>query len=201
MNDAVYDITTQRREELRQAAYEMAGKYGFAALTVAGISEHVGLTKGNIHHYFDSKEDLIEHAVRFAHAQFRKAVLERLRLANSPGERLWSVIEGTFAPEIFQPQIHRLWLSIFQAAKSNPRLARLLEIVDRRTITHVMSPLRQLVSTERLETTAFGLMALMDGCWFLALSQPPIARKAALEMIAAHIRVTIPSFDMSVVKL
>lgn len=200
MNDALHDITILRRQELRQAAYEMAGEYGFAALTVAGIAEHVGITKGNIHHYFDSKEDLIEQAVRFAHAQFRAAVLERLRLATSPSERLWSVIEGTFAPEIFQPKIHRLWLSIFQAAKNQPRLARLLEIVDRRTITHIMMPLRQLVSPAQLETTGFGLMALMDGCWFLALSEPPITRKSALEMIAEHIRLTIPSFDMPVVK-
>ena len=60
MNDVPLNISSHRRQELRQAAYEMAGQHGFAALTVAGIAEHAGLTKGNIHHYFDSKEDLIE---------------------------------------------------------------------------------------------------------------------------------------------
>ncbi len=121
----VHDTTALRRQELRQAAYEMAGKYGFEALTVAGIAKHAGLTKGNIHHYFESKEDLIEQTVRFAHAEFRKAVLERLRNACSPSERLWSVVDGNFAPEIFLLKFRRLWLSIFQAAKANPRLARL----------------------------------------------------------------------------
>jgi TetR/AcrR family transcriptional regulator, transcriptional repressor of bet genes len=200
MNDAVHEGTTLRRQELRQAAYEMAGEFGFAVLTVAGIAQHIGLTKGNIHHYFDSKEDLIEQAVRFAHAQFRNAVIERLRKANSPSERLWSVIDGNFAPEIFRANIRRLWLSIFQAAKGSPRLARLLQIVDRRTITHTMNPLRQLVPLSQLETTALGIMALMDGCWFLAVSEPQITRKLALEMIAEHICLNIPAFDRAVLK-
>jgi TetR/AcrR family transcriptional repressor of bet genes len=200
MNDAVYDLTILRRHELRQAAYEMAGKSGFAVLTVAEIAKYVGLTKGNIHHYFDSKEDLIEQAVRFAHAQFRNAVLVRLRNAKSPSERLWSIIDGNFAAEIFRPDIRRLWLSIFQAARTSPRLARLLEIVDGRTIAHITQPLSQLVPSSQLESTAFSIMALMDGCWFLAVSEPQITRRSALEMMAEHICLNIPAFDRDVLK-
>jgi TetR/AcrR family transcriptional repressor of bet genes len=189
-----------RRQELRRAAYEMAGKHGFGALTVAGIAEYAGITKGNIHHYFASKEDLIEHAVRFAHAQFRKAVVERLRKANTPSGRLWSVIDGNLAPEIFQLKYRRLWLSIFHAAKTNSRLARLCEIVDRRTVLHMTMPLRDLVPPSELENRAFTIMALIDGCWFLAVSEPQVTRQAALEIIADYIRANIPAFDMSVVK-
>jgi TetR/AcrR family transcriptional repressor of bet genes len=177
----------------------MAGEYGFGALTVAGIAERAGITKGNIHHYFASKEDLIEHAVRFAHAQFRNAVVERLKKATSPSERLWSVIDGNFSPEIFQLKYRRLWLSIFQAAKTNPRLARLCEIVDRRTIMHVTMPLRELVTPSELETRAFGIMALIDGCWFLAVSERQVTRDAALGIIADYLRAYVPDFDVTVV--
>jgi TetR/AcrR family transcriptional regulator, transcriptional repressor of bet genes len=179
----------------------MAGELGFGELTVAGIAEHVGLTKGNIHHYFDSKEELIEHAVRFAHAQFRKAVLERLRNAGSPSERLWSVIDGSFAPELFELKYRRLWVSIFDVAKTNSRLKRLLEILDRRTNMLVMASLRHLVPPSRVEITGFGIMALMDGCWLLAVWEPEVTRRSALQMIAEHIQASIPNFDMSVVNI
>ena len=201
MTGLVHDTASLRRQELRQAAYEMAGKYGFEALTLASIAKHAGITKGNIHHYFESKEDLIEQTVRFAHAEFRNAVLERLRNARSPSERLWSVVDGNFAPEIFLLRFRRLWLSIFQAAKTNPRLARLNSILDRRTITHIMMPLRQLVPPAQLESVSFSLMALMDGCWLLAVWEPQVTRAAALSLIADHLRANIPDFDMSVIKL
>jgi TetR/AcrR family transcriptional repressor of bet genes len=195
------DIRTRRREELRRAAYETAGKHGFQALTVAGIARRAGISKGIIHHYFTGKQDVIEHAVRFAHAQFRQAVLDQLRDASTPSERLWSVIAGNFAPAIFQPPFRRLWLSIFEAAKTDPRLARLCAIVDRRTITNIHVALRHLVPPSELETKAFAIIALMDGCWFLAVDEPQITRSVALNLIAGHIRITIPNFDMSAVKL
>ena len=195
------DIRTRRREELRRAAYETAGKHGFQALTVAGIARRAGISKGIVHHYFAGKQDLIEHAVRFAHAQFRQAVLDQLRHASTPSERLWSVVAGNFAPAIFQPPFRRLWLSIFEAARTDPRLARLWGIVDRRTITNVHVALRYLVAPSEVETTAFSINALMDGCWFLAVDEPQITRSVALNLIAGHIRIAIPNFDMSAVKL
>jgi TetR/AcrR family transcriptional repressor of bet genes len=191
------DIRTRRRQELRRAAYETAGKLGFQALTVEGIARRAGISKGIVHHYFVGKQDVIEHAVRFAHAQFRKAVVDRLRKARSPSERLWSVVDGNFAPVIFEPRYRRLWLSIFEAARTDPRLARLCAIVDRRTITNVTVALRHLVSPSEVETTAFSIIALMDGCWFLAVDEPQITRSIALKLIANHIRITIPNFDMS----
>jgi TetR/AcrR family transcriptional repressor of bet genes len=194
------DTRTLRRQELRQAAYELAGERGFGGLTIAAIAEYVGLTKGNIHHYFKSKEDLLEQTVRFAQAEFREAVLVRLRNAKSPSERLWSVIDGSFAPELYELKYRRLWVSIFQEAKSLPRLARLLAILDRRTNMHIFMSVRQLVPPSQLDATAYGIMALMDGCWLLAVSEPEITREVALRLIADHICATIPAFDRTVLR-
>ena len=190
-----------RKQELLRAAYELGGAYGLNALTVESVARHAGSSKGIIHHYFVSKDDVIEQTVRYAHARFRQRVLDRLRWAVSPSERLWSVIAGNFAPDIYQAPFRRLWLSIFEAAKSNPRLARLCEIVDRRTVTHITMPLRQLVASSVVEPQAAALLGLMDGCWFLAAAEPEVTRKAALSVIAEYLRTHVPRFDMSVVKL
>ena len=44
-------------------------------------------------------------------------------------------------------------------------------------------------------------MAVMDGCYLLAVDEPQITRLVALKLIASHIRIIIPNFDMSAVKL
>jgi TetR/AcrR family transcriptional regulator, transcriptional repressor of bet genes len=195
------DIGTRRREELRRAAYETAGKYGFQALTLARIARRAGISKGNVHHYFLDKQDLIEQTVRFAHAEYRKEVIDRLRKARSPSERLWSIVEGTFAPALFQPPYRRLWLSIFEAARIDPRLARLCAVLDRRSVTNMTVALRHLVPASEVETVGLSIMAIMDGCYLLAVDEPQITRLVALKLIASHIRIIIPNFDMSAVKL
>jgi hypothetical protein len=58
-----------------------------------------------------------------------------------------------------------------------------------------------LVPASEVEAKAFAIIALMDGCWFLAVDEPQITRSLALNLIAGHIRITIPNFDMSAVKL
>lgn len=195
------DIRARRREELRRAAYETAGKHGFQALTVARIARRAGISKGIVHHYFSGKQDLIEQTVRFAHAEYRKEIVDRLRKAKSPSERLWSIVEGTFAPAIFQPPYRRLWLSIFEAARTDPRLARLCAILDQRSVTNMTVALRHLVPSAEVETVGLSIAALMDGCYLLAVDEPEITRSVALNLIAGHIQITIPNFDMSAVKL
>src|SRR5215218_10978367 len=154
------DIRTRRRQELRRAAYETAGQHGFQALTVAGVARRAGISKGIIHHYFVDKQDLIEHTVRFAHAEYRKEIVDRLRKARSPSEKLWSIVDGTFAPALFQLPYRRLWLSIFEAAKTDPRLARLCAVLDRRSVTNMTVVLRHLVPPSEVETVGLSIGAL-----------------------------------------
>jgi TetR/AcrR family transcriptional repressor of bet genes len=170
-------------------------------LTVERVAKHAGASKGLVHHYFESKNDLIEQMVRYAHALFGKAAVARLKQACSPSERLWSVIDANFAPEIFQPKLCGAWLSAFEAGKNNPRLARICEIADKRTTAHVVMPLRQLVPAAKVESIAFSLHALIDGCWCLAPAEPEMTRKAALSVIVEFLRTHVPRFDMSAAKL
>src|SRR5688572_17313023 len=94
-----------RRLELQKAAYEVARKQGFHSITVEQIARHAGTSKGIVHHYFKNKKQLIEHAVRYSHLVYRKAIVSRLKKAKTPSERLWSIIDGTFDPDQFGPEI------------------------------------------------------------------------------------------------
>lgn len=194
-------ISKLRKGELRRAAYEVASKYGFHAVTIEQIARHAGVSKGIVHHYFRNKQHLVEHAVRHAHLVYRQEVVDRLKLAKTPSERLWSIVEGTFAPEMFKPEICRLWLTIFDALKYDTKLARLYGVLDKRSISLTMTTLKQLLNESDVDQAAYSIMGLMDGLWILSATEPEVTREAALSTIAAYIRRNIPSFDMSAVKL
>ncbi len=143
----------------------------------------------------------MEHAVRYAHFVYRKSILDRLKLAKTPSERLWSIVEGTFAPENFNLGVCRLWLTVFDALKHDQKLARLYRILDKRSIALTITTLKQLTGEAELEPVAYSIMALMDGLWALSATEPDVSREAALSIIAGYIQRNIPRFDMSVVSL
>ena len=190
-------ITTIRRLELQKAAYEVAYKHGFGAATVEKIAQHAGISKGVVHHYFDSKHHLIEYATRYAHAIIGKAARERVTRAQSPSERVWGIIEANFLPEILTPGFFRLWFE----ALDDKRLSYIFDIEERRVHSNLRFALKQLVDPKEAGDTAYAIMNLYDGFWALASIDPELTRETALLLIAEFVLELVPNFDMSAVKL
>jgi TetR/AcrR family transcriptional repressor of bet genes len=194
-------VQRSRRAELQKAAYEVARKRGFHTVTVDQIARHAGTSKGTIHNYFKNKKQLIEFAVRYSHLVYRNAILSRLKKANTPSERLWSLIDGTFDREQFGPEICRLWLTIYDEMKHDSQLARLVGILDKRSISLTLSIVKELVGPDEVNDKAYMIMALMDGFWLLSATDPRITRKAALRHIAGYLRNNLPRFDTRAIRL
>jgi transcriptional repressor BetI len=190
-----------RRFELQKAAYQVARKRGFHAVTVDQIARRAHTSKGTVHNYFKNKKQLIEFAVRHAHLVYRNTIVSRLKAAKTPSERLWSIVAGTFDPEQFGPEICRLWLTIFDEMKYDRKLARLVSILDKRSISLTLSTVRALVEPEEVDDKAYTLMALMDGFWLLSATDPEVTREVALRHIAAYIQKNFPRFDPRAIKL
>jgi TetR/AcrR family transcriptional repressor of bet genes len=190
-----------RRLELQKAAYEVARKQGFHSITVEQIARHAGTSKGIVHHYFKNKKQLIEHAVRYSHLVYRKAIVSRLKKAKTPSERLWSIIDGTFDPDQFGPEICRLWLTILDELKHDRKLARLVAILDKRSIALTLSAVKELVDAQEVNNKAYTIMGLLDGFWILSATDPEITRETALRDIGAYIVRNIPRFDPHAIKL
>jgi TetR/AcrR family transcriptional repressor of bet genes len=188
-------ITALRKAELQKAAYEVVHARGFNAATVEDVARHAGVSKGIVHHYFDSKHHLLEYATRYAQAILGQAALERLRKVKSPSERLWAIIEANFAPEIMNPGYFRLWFE----ALDDKRLRFLFDIVSLRSHSNLEYALRQLVPPRNVTDTADAITNLYDGYWILVSIDPAITREHALSMIADYICELVPGFDRSVV--
>jgi TetR/AcrR family transcriptional regulator, transcriptional repressor of bet genes len=181
-----------RRQQLIEATIASISRYGFADATISRISKEAGVSTGIVHHYFGSKDDLLEATMRTLLQQLRQDVVEKLAQAATPEERLYAIINGNFANNQFDRPVIVAWLAFWAQVPHVLELARLQRINARRLRSNLLHELRQLLPKERAEETATGLAALIDGLWLRAsldgVENPAAARAIVQSYLAAQLR-------------
>lgn len=103
----------ERRSEaerrLVEAAAELIGELGVARVTLAGVGERAGYSRGLATHYFGSKGALIQRVVDLATAEFRAALGRRRRPAAALDE-LRALVQTFFEIVSALPPVHRACL-------------------------------------------------------------------------------------------
>jgi AcrR family transcriptional regulator len=54
----------EKAEQILEAAYRCLTEQGYAATTISGVAERAGVSRGLLHYYFESKEDMLAQVVR-----------------------------------------------------------------------------------------------------------------------------------------
>ena len=187
-------ISEIRRRELRQAAYEVLQTEGMAGATIEKVAQKAGASKGIVLHYFKTKQQLFEHAMRHSNALLRDEVIRRMRLARSPEQRLWAIIEGNFSTAFFTTAICHAWLVLCAEIPREPQLARIQRVVHARMRSNLMSALSALVPPEECGSVAFGITTLIDGLWLrLGLRSGALSAAEALEQMVDYLSHRVPS--------
>jgi TetR/AcrR family transcriptional regulator, transcriptional repressor of bet genes len=189
-------LTTVRRREFQKISYDVAQAYGFSGLTIERVALEAGTSKGVIHHYFDSKHQLIEYATRYAHGILARAARQNLTVAKTPSERLWAIIEANFLPESLTPRFFRLWFE----ALDDQRLLYLVSILERRMRSNLIFALKQLGRVKDAGDLAYSIMNMYDGFWVLASVEHSLTRDDLLELVARYVADLVPSFDIGAVE-
>ena len=189
-------ISDIRRRELRHAAYQVLQKEGMAGATIEKVAQQAGASKGIVHHYFKTKQELFEHAMRHSNSLLRDEVIRLMRLARSPDERLWAIIEGNFSPAFFTTGICHAWLALCAEVPREPQLARIQRIVHARMHSNLTSALADLVPADQCETVALGITTLIDGLWLrLGLRPGELSAAQALAQLADYLGHRVPHID------
>jgi len=114
----------QREQEIYDAAATIFDRKGYAAATLAEIGDAVGLLKGSLYYYIESKEDLLYHITRTIH----DGTLDNLALAEDAGpdpvDRLRVLLHGHVAA--FESRM--TWIRVFYAEYSHLSRERRVEI-------------------------------------------------------------------------
>ena len=181
-------ISDIRRRELRQAAFAVLQREGIAGATLEKVAAQAGASKGIVLHYFRSKQELFEHAMREANAVLRDAVIARLKRANTPMQRVDAVIEGNFERHLFQPAMCHAWLSLCAEVPRDEKLARIQKVIHARMRSNLLSGLRELVPLRDANDIAFCATALIDGLWLrLGLQPGSVSCEQAIRQVKKHV--------------
>lgn len=189
-------ISDIRRRELAEAAFVTLQEFGFKGTTIQRVSERAGMSHGLVHHYFRSKDDLLEAAVRLTNERITSEVLRLLRTADTPYKRVVAVIEGNFAPTVFSREVAQGWAASCGEAAFDERFGRILRMIGRRLRSNLLHDLKTLVPAERAELITAGIAMMIDGAWLkCAFSQQQISRDEAMAPIYHWLNREIPHED------
>ncbi len=85
---------TDRRELLLETALMVFAEHGFDRASLDDVAEAAGVSKALIYEHFGSKRELHDAALRAAHDELVRRVLEAIAGSNAPGDRLRLGIEA-----------------------------------------------------------------------------------------------------------
>jgi AcrR family transcriptional regulator len=83
-----------RREDVIEAAVRVFSAKGYASASIQDVAEEVGVLKGSLYHYIDSKEDLLARIFEDSAGQFVAMLEEAGSLDERPLERLRSFAQA-----------------------------------------------------------------------------------------------------------
>jgi TetR/AcrR family transcriptional repressor of bet genes len=156
-------IKEVRRDELMEAAIELIGDVGLGGTTVAGIASRAGMATGLVNHYFGSKQELLEMALRNLSSLFRRDILDILPANATPRERLRAIIDGSFAPRHFRGAKREAWMQFMMASQSEPRIRELFRLTGARFVSNIRYAVKDLVPKSEIDDVADGIAAMIDG--------------------------------------
>ncbi|MDZ7926637.1 MAG: TetR family transcriptional regulator [Agrobacterium sp.] len=112
----------QRPLQILDAAFEEFTKRGFTATRVEDIAERVGVTKGTVYVYFETKEALFEAMIRHASAPFQEAFKAYPRTSADPVEELRMLLEFLFDALVDNRKMRELFRFIVAEGAKFPDL-------------------------------------------------------------------------------
>jgi len=171
-----------RREALVEATLSCLKEHGHEGVSVRRISAAAGVSIGLINHHFPSKSGLVAEAYETLALSLQDSIRRQAdNPAASPRERLSGFFRASFAPQIIDPELFKVWLVFWSMVAHAPEI----RAVHDRTYAHYRSTLEsllgQLAQTGaaphfKLRPAAIALSALLDGLW-VELSLSPGAFK------------------------
>ena len=124
----IADYKGQAKALIVQAGLTAFTKSGYRNTTMAEIAKAVGVTKGNLYHYFPSKIALLREIVLTLPQGFLQSLIEGLGKAHSP-EALANVIEQIIDQNTPIADIH-LWFDLMAESSNDPELEALLRTLN-----------------------------------------------------------------------
>jgi TetR/AcrR family transcriptional repressor of bet genes len=194
---ALTRIRDIRRRELLEAALEIIKREGLPASTLSRIADQAGVSKGIVHHYFSGKDQLIEETMRYAHSRRRDDLIQRLRGAANPEQRLAAVVAVILDEKYFQHGFCRAWVSFKAGTYASHELDRLHRAIHRRELSNLTHALSAFQSRTEAGKTALSIKAMVEGFRFRLAAVPPadFDSRVPVMQVLGFLKDRVPAFE------
>ncbi|MBO3759245.1 transcriptional regulator BetI [Ciceribacter sp. L1K22] len=184
-----------RRKALTDAALRTIGQHGSLGVTMSEIAKEAGVSAALAHHYFGSKEQLLNETIRELLRQLRRDAVEALAGAETPRARLSAVLRVSFAAEQFTPETVAAWLAFYVDAQRSEETRRLLVVYARRLRSNLLSALGRLCPPDDAARIAEGAAAMIDGLYIRqSLRSAPISSTASVSLVEDYLEAQLKGF-------
>ncbi len=178
------ETAAARRGALIEATLRSLEQYGHEGTSIRRISATAGVSIGLINHHFRSKAELIAAAYESLATALQKSLRRRARdKAGAPRERLAGFFRASFAPQILDPAVFKVWLVFWSMVLYSPEMRAVHDRSYRGYRSMLESLLGSLAQSGdaprfKLRPAAIALGALLDGLWFELSLSPAIFNAA-----------------------
>ena len=194
-------IRSIRQAELSRAAFEAVVRYGLRKTTLEKVGDLAGVSKGVILHHFKDKSALLEAVFRRSNTVLTASLVELYRHAETPFERLWSIIIANFSEAIYNRRVCQAWVSLAAEIPHSVQCQRVQTVCNARIHSNLLHELKHFLSYEDANRSALQLGMLIDGIWVRGgLNASPLTSNAAIAEMECAIFKFLPTDEDSVAK-
>lgn len=181
---------------LQSTMHEM-GSNGLTNLTTKNISQRANLSTGIIHHYFDTKDNLVYAAYVYLVKDLHQCSLEVGRTENDPKKRLLAMIRMNFSATHISQEARNIWPQFWAHAAYDARIERLLRAYYSRCHSNLTYNFRQRISDpQNAKMAANMLLASIHGVWFFhRFNAIPSEPEQAIAMLVAQLESLLATYQ------
>ena len=165
----------QKRELTRlrliEATIQSIVDVGLPDTTVSNIMQRAGLSRGMLHLYFSSKEELlVATAAYFAENYYEKQAGFIEKAGADPLDRLKAMIEADLSDVLLNRESTSLWYALRSIAHTNEDIRKHATTRDRRLFEMYSDLFEELMTKGKKQgltalELAYGLTAMTEGMW------------------------------------
>jgi AcrR family transcriptional regulator len=171
----------EKAQAILQAARRCISERGYAAATIAEIAAEAGVSRGLLHYYFNSKEELLAQVVRSATDAYLTLMESMFGQSDSADDLARVLVTATQTILLNDPAFVNLSLECWTLGRESAMVAREIQDLYRQLRDSVTKGLREAESRGIIkpaipvEHLSALLLAMGDGLVMQILIQPELA--------------------------
>lgn len=176
----------QKTRQILDAATAVLTQQGYAATTITQIAKEAGVSRGLLHYYFASKEDILVHIVRDSATKTATLVSAVFAQAESADSLVRALLMSLRHLDTLAPELFNLFFECWAVARQSPAVADELRVVFDQFRAAFQDGLATaqtrgiIAPTLPLNGLAALLTGLFDGLALQLLTDPTLADDPAL---------------------